>query len=76
MTGLTNETAPLQRMMVVQAGASGNSYDEVWRFDGVEADPIYLLPGQYLAIATDSAFDAAGTFQLQVDVDAVEMVGV
>ncbi len=75
-TGLTFETAPLQRIMLVQAGSSGNSYDEAWRFDGIEADPIYLLPGQLLAIATDSAFDAAGTFQLQVDVDAVEVIGV
>ena len=75
-TGLTFETAPLQRMLVVQAGASGNSWDEAWRFDGVEADPIYLLPGETLAIQTDSAFDAVGTFQLNVDVDAVELVGV
>lgn len=75
-TGLTFETAPLQRMLVVQAGASGAAYDEAWRFDGVEADPIYLLPGQLLAIQTDAAFDAAGTFQLNIDVDAVELVGV
>lgn len=74
-TGITFETTPLQRMMLVQAGASGASYVETWLFDGLEADPIYLLPGELLAIATDSAFDAAGTFQLNVDVDAVEMVG-
>lgn len=75
-TGLTFESAPMQRMLVVQAGASGASYDEAWRFDGQEADPLYLLPGELVAIQTDSAFDAAGTFQFQVDVDAVEMVGV
>lgn len=75
-TGITFETNPLQRIMLAQAGSSGNSYDEAWRFDGIEADPIYLLPGELLAIATDSAFDAAGTFQLQVDVDAVEVIGV
>lgn len=75
-TGITFETAPLQRVMLVGAGASGAQYDEAWRFDGIEADPIYLLPGELLAIATDAAFDAAGTFQLQVDVDAVEVIGV
>lgn len=75
-TGITFESNPLQRMLLAQAGSSGNSYDEVWRFDGIEADPIYLLPGELLAIATDSAFDAAGTFQLQIDVDAVEVIGV
>lgn len=74
-TGLTFETAPFQRMLLVQAGASGNVWDEKWLFDGVEADPLYLVPGELLAIQTDSAFDAAGTFQLQIDVDAVECVG-
>ena len=75
-TGITFEANPLQRMLLVQAGASGNSYDEAWRFDGIEADPIYLLPGELLAIAIDSAMDAIGTFQLQVDVDADEVIGV
>lgn len=75
-TGITFETAPLQRMLLVGAGASGAQYDEAWRFDGIEADPIYLLPGELLAVATDAAFDAAGTFQLQIDVDAVEVIGV
>lgn len=75
-TGITFESAPLQRALLAHVGASGGHYSETWLFDGVEADPIYLLPGELLAIATDSAFDAAGTFQLQVDVDAVELVGV
>ncbi len=74
-TGLTFETDPMQRMLLAMAGASGNVWDEAWRFDGVEADPLYLLPGELLAIQTDSAFDAAGTFQLQIDVDAVECIG-
>lgn len=64
---------PLQRIVLSQAGASGAAYDEAWRFDGVEADPLILLPGQALFIAAGATFDAAGTFELQVDVDAVEV---
>lgn len=75
-TGLTFETNPLQRVMLTASGQAGNSVSEIWRFDGVEADPIYLLPGELLAIQADALFDAAGTFELNVDVDAVELVGV
>lgn len=75
-TGITFETAPFQRMLLSHVGAAGGAHDEAWRFDGVEADPIYLLPGQLLAIAANATFDAVGTFELQVDVDAVEIVGV
>lgn len=75
-TGITFEANVIQRMLLSGVGASGNSYDEAWRFDGVEADPIYLLPGELLAIQAGATFDAVGTFELNVDVDAVELVGV
>lgn len=74
-TGFTFETNPIQRMMLVGSGAAGAQYDEVWRFDGVESDPVVLLPGELLAISADSLFDAGGTFQLNVDVDCVEVAG-
>jgi hypothetical protein len=64
---------PVQRMVLSQAGASGAAYDEAWRFDGIEADPLILLPGQALFIAAGALFDAVGTFELNVDVDAVEV---
>ena len=70
-TGFTL-SEPVQRLIRAQAGASGAAYDEAWRFDGVEADPLILLPGQALAIAAGALFDAAGTWELNVDVDAVE----
>lgn len=59
-----------QRMALVHAGAAGSNYDEAWRFDGVEAEPLILLPGQFAAIRTNGALDAGGTGQLNVDVDA------
>jgi len=75
-TGITFETSPLRRVVLVGYGTAGATYSKVWRFDGTASDPVYLLPGQLIAIATDAAFDATGTFQLGVDVDAVEIVGV
>lgn len=78
MTGWTLSNAPRQRMSLVHAGAAGSMYDEVWRFDGVEAEPLYLLSGQLFAIQTEAAgvagaLDATGTIQIQVDVDAIEV---
>lgn len=64
---------PFQRMLLAQAGDSGSAYDEAWRFDDVESDAIVLLPGQALFIAAGAAFDAGGTWQLQVDCDCVEV---
>lgn len=75
-TGLTFETAPIRTFMAVHLGNAGDHDHREWRFDGVVADPIYLLPGEVLAIAAGQDMDASGTFQLAVTVDAVEIVGV
>jgi hypothetical protein len=75
-TGITFEANPLGRVLLAASGTAGASVNRTFIFDGHEADPIYLLPGELVAVQTDSAFDAAGTFQLCVDIDAVELVGV
>lgn len=69
---VTNFTigAARQGINLVNCGAAGANYDEVWRFDGVEAEPLILLPGQMAVIQTNGALDAGGTLQIQVDVDA------
>lgn len=72
-TGITFETAPLRRLLLVGATAAGSTVTATWSFDGVDADPLYLLPGQLLAISTEAAFDAAGTWQAVIDVDAVDI---
>jgi hypothetical protein len=73
MTNFTQAANPRVRASLVHAGVSGAMYDEVWRYDGVEARPLYLSPGEIFAIATDSALDAGGTGQLQVDVEGREV---
>lgn len=72
-TGLTFETAVIRRLPMSGSGASGSIITATWSFDGVDADPIYLLPGQLVALAAGATMDAAGTFELTVDVDAVEV---
>lgn len=72
-TGLTFETAAIRRFPMSGTGSSGAVATATWSFDGVNADPIYLLPGELVAIAAGTTMDAAGTFELYVDVDAVEI---
>lgn len=72
-TGLPLEATAIRRLLMAQSGASGADYDENWLFDGQEADPIWLLPGQMVAIAANATFDAAGTWRAAVTYDAVEM---
>lgn len=72
-TGLTFETNVIRRLPLGGAGSSGAITTATWVFDGVAADPIYLLPGELVALAAGATFDAAGTFELAVDVDAVEV---
>ncbi len=69
MTSVVFEDAVRARLMLVQAGNAGNDYDEIWQFD----DPLILLPGQCIGILAGQAFDAAGTWQLNVKGAGVEV---
>jgi hypothetical protein len=72
-TGITWEAASLARLMLSHAGTAGLDYDEMWRPD----DPLAILkPGELLGILAPAAFDAAGTWQLSVKGQAVEVLGV
>lgn len=72
-TGYTFESNAIRHFVMSQVGDSGADYDEEWRFDGVHADPLYLLPGEVLAIRAAAAFDAAGTWEAAITVDCVEV---
>lgn len=72
-TGLTFEANAIRRMPLAGAGAVGTVVSASWLFDGQEADPIVLLPGELVAISAGALFDAGGTWELSVDVDAVEV---
>lgn len=66
---------PRHRIQLAHCGVAGSNYDEVWRFDGVEAEPLFLNPGQWVGLATEQALDAGGSLQIQVDCDAREHLG-
>jgi len=72
-TGFTFESAVIQRMQLVHAGASGANWDEVWRWNETEAQPIYLEPGWLVGLQTEAALDATGTIQVQAEIDAEEV---
>jgi hypothetical protein len=72
-TGITFESAVIRRLPMSAAGSSGSLISATWSFGGQDADPVYLLPGELLAVAAGATMDAAGTFEAYIDVDAVEV---
>ncbi len=73
VSGVTYETPVKRRLALSQAGSAGADYDEEWRFDGISAEPLYLQPGQLLGGVAGATFDAGGTWQLNLSVDAIEL---
>jgi len=74
VTSVSYETPVKRRLLLAHAGSAGVDYDEEWRFDGIAAEPLYLQPGQLLGCVAGATFDAAGTWQLNLSVDAIELV--
>lgn len=72
VTGITFETNPLAVMSLTEVGAAG-AYKDV-RFDFVAngGGPIILNQGELLAIRNPVVMDAAGTWQVAVNVDWYE----
>lgn len=71
-TGITYETSPIRGMSLTHVGNAGNFYDCLWEFHATKNQPIVLTAGQLIAIRNPVAMDAAGTWQLQVDMDWYE----
>lgn len=71
-TGITFESSPGRRLLLAHAGVAGASYDEEWRFDGAGADSEPLLPGELFGGLAGQAFDAGGTWQLNLSIDVAE----
>lgn len=64
VTGITFETAPIAVVPLVHLGAAGAYGEFRFQFDA----PIQLEPGQLLGVRNPVAMDAAGTWQLGVEV--------
>lgn len=69
VTGITFEADPIRTMSLVHVGNAGNYAEMLWEFHASECAPLVLQPGQVLAIRNPAAMDAAGTWQLAINVD-------
>lgn len=74
VTGITYETEPLEVMTLVHVGAAGAFYERTLSYEVSSGHPIELNAGQLIAILNPVAMDAAGTWQLSVDVEWYEGV--
>ena len=77
MTGVTFEADPFRLMTLVHVGAAGAFREVVWEFNSTDSGgPLVLNQGEVLAIRNPAAMDAAGTWQLGVNVDWIEGNGI
>lgn len=68
VTGVTWETDPLATMTLTHVGAAGAFYETIFEFAPSESYEIVLEPGQLLGVRNPVVMDAAGTWQLGVNV--------
>lgn len=73
VTGITFEASPLKVISLAHAGAAGAFFEQVIEFDDDSGGPLILRPGELMAIRSPQAMDAAGTWQLAVNVDWTEL---
>ena len=71
VTGITYLAPEFDTMALVAYGNAGNFAECVFDYDA--AGGLELLPGELLAIRNPQAMDAAGTWQLTVDMDWTEV---
>lgn len=73
VTGFTFEAPAIRRLSLTGSGAAGAVASAVWQFDGLNGDPIFLLPGELLAGTPVNDLDATGTIEFIVEIDACEV---
>jgi hypothetical protein len=73
VVGITFETQEIESFQLAGLGAAGASFSFERRYDGAGSSPIVLLPGQLLALRNPAAMDAAGVYQLGIDVEWYEL---
>jgi hypothetical protein len=68
VAGLVREANPIGLLSLTHVGAAGGYIERLYELDGPVA-PAVLTPGDLLVVSNPVAMDAAGTWQLAVDVD-------
>jgi hypothetical protein len=72
-TGITFETQELETMLVAGFGAAGSTWTFERRYDSPMGAPLQVSAGQLLSIRNPIAMDAAGVFQIGVDLEWYEL---
>lgn len=68
VTGITFDTNALANLVLTQFGAANARIFQIFDFGSTDKGSLTLQPGELLAIRTSAAFDAAGTWQLGINV--------
>ena len=74
VTGTTWDTNIIRSVTLSHVGTAGAFQEFILEFSASESAPIILEPGQALGLVAGALFDAAGTWQLGVNVDFHEAV--
>lgn len=72
VTGITYETEPTALMTLTHAGTAGAYAERIYEMSVLHGHPIELHAGQLLAIRNPVVMDAAGTWQVSVEVEWYE----
>lgn len=73
VTGITYEAQEFETFLLTPYGTAAATGVFERRWDSPDSHPIVLIPGQVLAIRNPIAMDAAGTWNLGVDVEWYEL---
>lgn len=73
VAGIVFEPSPFKVMSLAHVGAAGAFFEQLIEFDDDTGGPLVLNPGELMAIRAGQLFDAAGTWQLAVNVDWTEI---
>jgi hypothetical protein len=68
VAGITFDTNALGNFVLTQFGTANARNFQVFDFGSTDKGSIVLQPGELLAIRTSAAFDAAGTWQLGINI--------
>jgi len=73
VAGITFETNHFANLVLTQFGAANARRDFSYDFGVAERGPIQLQPGEVLVVRTSAAFDAAGTWQLGINISGYQV---
>lgn len=72
VTGITYETEPFEVLTLIHVGAAGAFVEHTFEWNILGSLPLTLNAGQLIALRNPAAMDAAGTWQIGVDVEWYE----